>query len=478
MADGIRLKAGRKTYTYQIGVPGDLFGKVKGASGKAVRIVEVPLGTADRREALRKAAEARARQLTRFESIRKGLPLPDADLDRVAEEEHRRAFDLISAHYLDFHGKLDDLLVELGFQDLAIGMDGSRANPLLNGVSTTYYVRAKLIRLGREPTKESVTLLAESILGAQSAAVEMIRAGRTPPPLPGKPAIRSAARTGRAPRVSELVETYLASRAKLSDKTRKQARASIDQFATFADDPRVDAIDRVTVAAWAASLDSKGDAAATVNKHVSMVARFWQWAQDMNHVDEVAPNPFRRHRREVSEDDSTWMPFEPAELRKLLRPSEIRKHVLVALLTGMRASEIPAAEVKGSGTLRYFELGRGKTKAARRRIPVHPAMHGIADDWPEIRKMPGDTISEKFTAWRRECGIADDEKKKFHSLRKNFNEALVSAGVALTIRQALMGHKSGSLTDSVYLPNGPEFKLLIRAVRDVRYKGLKLPASN
>jgi integrase len=89
------------------------------------------------------------------------------------------------------------------------------------------------------------------------------------------------------------------------------------------------------------------------------------------------------------------------------------------------------------------------------------------------RKMPGDTI-RKFTAWRRECGIADDEKKKFHSLRKNFNEALVSAGIPLTIRQALMGHKSGSLTDSVYLPNGPEFKLLIRAVRSVKYKGLKL----
>jgi integrase len=474
MADGIRLKPGRRTYTFQIGVPGDLSGKIKGVSGKAVRIVEVPLGTADRREALRKAAEERARQLTRFESIRAGLPLPDADLERVAEEEHRRAFDLLSARYLDFHGKLADVDVELGFQDLAIGMDGSRANPLLNGVSTTDYARAKLLRLGREPTKESITSLGEAILRAQSAAVEMIRTGRTPPPLPGKPVLRSAARTGTAPRVSELVEKYLADRRKIADKTRKQAKASIDLFAAFADDPRVDGIDRATVAAWAASLDTKGDAAATVNKHVSMVARFWQWAQDMNHIDEAAPNPFRRHRREVSEDDSTWIPFEPAELRKLLRPSEIHRHVLVALLTAMRASEIPAAEMKGSGALRYFELGRGKTKAARRRIPVHPALHGIADDWPEIRKMPGDTISEKFTAWRRECGIADEEKKKFHSLRKNFNEALVSAGIPLTIRQALMGHKSGSLTDSIYLPNGPEFKLLIRSVRSVKYKGLKL----
>jgi len=477
MADGIRIKDGRKTYTYQIGVPRDLSGKIKGASGKPVRIVEVPLGTANRREALRKAAEERARQLTRFESVRKGLPLPDADLERVAEEEHRRAFDLLSARYLEFHGKLADVDLELEFQDLVIGMDGSRANPLLNGVSTTDYARAKLLRLGGQATKESVTSLGEAILRAQSAAVEMIRTGRKPPPLPGKPVIRSIARMGTAPRVSELVEKYLAerkSKGELTDKTAKQARTSIGLFADYADDPQVDGIDRSTVKLWAASLDSKG-ARATVIKHLSMVARFWQWCQeDEEYIEEPARNPFKGHHRTLEEDDSTWLPFEPVELRKLLRPSKIRDHILVGLFTGMRASEIPAAEVKGSGALRYFEIGRGKTKAARRRIPVHLALHGIADDWPEIRKMPGDTISEKFTAWRRECGIADKEKKKFHSLRKNFNEALVSANVPLTIRQALMGHKSGSLTDSIYLPNGPEFKLLIRAVRDVRYKGLKL----
>jgi len=458
----------RRAAVIQVAVPTDLIGKVKGAKGQPVRKIEVPLGpNATKADRAGKLAEIHRR----FESIRAGLPLPDADLEHIAEEEHRRAFDYLSARYLDYHGKLGELEVEIALQGVLLGSE--EANPLLNGVTTTAYATARLRRLGREPTKESVTSLADAILRAQSAAVEMIKTGRTPPPLPGKPVIRSAARTGIAPHVSELVESHLAGRVKLKDKTRNQARTSIQMFADFADDPRVDAIDRATVSAWASDRDSKGDAAATVNKHVSMVGKFWQWAQDKVHVEEGAPNPFLRHRREL-DPESTWQPFTTAELQKLLQPSTVRWHMIIALFSGLRDSELVGAKLKKHGGRHYFEVTGGKTKAARRNVPVHPTLIklGMAEEWPRFNKLSASVVSKRFTRWRKSQRVNRD-RVAFHSLRKNFTESLENAHVSTNLVAALLGHSRGFSLD-VYNPAGPEFKMLADAVAKVSYKGLKL----
>lgn len=458
----------RRAPVIQVAVPTDLIGKVKGARGQPVQKIEVPLGPGATKA---DAVEARARILRRFESIRAGLPLPDADLERVAEEEHRRAFDLLSARYLEFHGKLDELTLAVGLQDLLLGNE-TESNPLLNNVTTSAYAESKLRRLAREPTKESVGALADAILRAQSAAIEMIRTGRTPPPLPGKPVIRSAAR-GTAPRLSELVESYLASRAKLKDKTREQARTSIGLFADFADDPRADAIDRATVAAWADKLDSDGNAAATVNKHVSMVGKFWQWAQDKGHIPEGTASPFARHRREL-DPESTWQPFTMTELQKLLQPSTVRWHIIVALFSGLRDSELVRAKLKRHDGRHYFEVVGGKTKAARRNVPVHPTLIklGIVEEWPRFNKLSASVVSKRFTRWRQSQGIKRD-RVAFHSLRKNFTQTLENAHVSTNLVAALLGHSRGFSLD-VYNPAGPEFGMLADAVAKVAYKGLKL----
>src|SRR4030095_4225972 len=117
----------RRAPVVQVAVPTDLGGKVKGARGHPVRKIEVPLGAGATKD---DAVEGRAPILRRVGAIRAGLPLPDADLERVAEEEHRRAFDYLSARYLDYHGKLGELEVDIGLQGIASDV----ANPLLNGV--------------------------------------------------------------------------------------------------------------------------------------------------------------------------------------------------------------------------------------------------------------------------------------------------------------------------------------------------------
>jgi integrase len=138
----------------------------------------------------------------------------------------------------------------------------------------------------------------------------------------------------------------------------------------------------------------------------------------------------------------------------------------------MRDSEMVGATVKRHGRLWYFSIAGGKTKAARRNIPMHPVLIrlGIAKRWP--LGLTARVVSKRFTRLKRDRGI-NDPRKTLHSLRKNFTKALEDAGVSTNLAAALLGHSRGFSFD-VYNPAGPEFKNLAAAVATVSYPGLKL----
>ena len=98
---------------------------------------------------------------------------------------------------------------------------------------------------------------------------------------------------------------------------------------------------------------------------------------------------------------------------------------------------------------------------------------GFLEHHGELAKLS--RLSKKFTAWRRSQGITE-ERKKLHSLRKNFVEALERAGVPDPTISLLVGHKGKrGFTLSRYPPGGPGLKMLAAAVAKVSYRGLRLP---
>jgi integrase len=121
-------------------------------------------------------------------------------------------------------------------------------------------------------------------------------------------------------------------------------------------------------------------------------------------------------------------------------------------------------------------VASGKTKAARRNVPVHPTFdQGRDRKMVAIHRLSASVVSRRFTRWRRSQGITRD-KVTFHSLRKNFTESLENAHVSPNLVAALLGHGRGFSLD-VYSPAGPEFELRADAVAKVQYKGLKLAVS-
>src|SRR5262249_8531127 len=154
---------------------------------------------------------------------RKGVKITDAEIQVIAEDEARRAYDALAAKFLVDHGRLPRLAAE---QQLALELDVAVnvTNPLLPGnAKTSAYAAQRLARMGLAPEPEIVDRLANAILAGQRAAVDALQRG-TVLHLPTRPAPTMRAAAGSASKVSELVNAYIADRTELKDKTRKQIR--------------------------------------------------------------------------------------------------------------------------------------------------------------------------------------------------------------------------------------------------------------
>lgn len=159
----------------------------------------------------------------------------------------------------------------------------------------------------------------------------------------------------------------------------------------------------------------------------------------------------------VYEDERFWVP-------------------LIGLFTGMRESEICGLTVNDitfdpDSGVHVFHVREGKTKNARRLIPVHPELEriGIIRYWNEAKtakverlfpNLKGDahgdyatTFTKWFTRYRQETGTYE-RWKDFHSLRHLFNTLLKRQVVGSDdIVRSLMGHAPKHEMTAVYFHN-------------------------
>lgn len=223
-----------------------------------------------------------------------------------------------------------------------------------------------------------------------------------------------------SPRITELIEPYVTSRASLAEKTRGMIRASLKLLAAH-HGRTLAKLDRRVVERWADAMAAQGLAPATCNAHISKCSGFWRWAKKRGHVEGESP-----FADQWLEGEGKRERFTIDELNKLTQPSPLRWHILAVLFAGLRLSELVKARVEHGAFFIAEEEADGKTEAAERIIPLHSTMIrlGFESEWSKANTIPADTVSEKFTAWRRSHGIGAPEgersDKTFHSLRHNF----------------------------------------------------------
>jgi integrase len=526
--NGRYLRQRRSRWLVQVAVPTDLrdhFGKAN---------IETYLRTSDRREAERRAHSAVAEILDRFERARAGQPL---QIRSAAEAELRRAYDRLTADFLESHSKLPEIAKAMA-EDLSDPLLAAlNDNPLL-GESTVEYARKMIRRAGAEPTEATVTSLSEAILRAQAAAIAMLQNGLAPPPLSNRP-VQRPSKAGAGLSVADVAARYLTERqrdprAKMTAQTEAQVRTTFRLFAdhmagaSFRDVTRehagtfLDALaslhphyGRQSGAADLSLADllkkypAKDDAGLsnkTINRHQSALKTLFRWARKRGHFE--GENPFddlARARAPLSK--TTWQPFTSAELTSLFAGAAFetlpairtlataRPWIMaVALFSGMRQGEIcelDAEDIDTRNGIPYFNITAAKSEAGVRLVPIHstliklgfldyvkgagsgPLFPGIAPAGPDKKR--AHTLASRFPAFRRKQGV-DRPRVAFHSFRKNFVRALEIAKVDRDRAALIVGHERG-FTFRVYNPEGLDMSTLCEVVEAVNFPGFSLLAS-
>jgi integrase len=144
------------------------------------------------------------------------------------------------------------------------------------------------------------------------------------------------------------------------------------------------------------------------------------------------------------------------------------------------AAQLQREDVKEADGVPYFDIRAGdgrllKTSSSQRVVPIHSKLIevGILEHpFPPIPgygpdKKPGRALSEKFTNWRRACGITRPNVSA-HSMRSTFAQAMDVANVSITDAAILLGH-SRAISFGVYSKAGPGLERLRAAVEQVVY---------
>jgi integrase len=297
-------------------------------------------------------------------------------------------------------------------------------------------------------------------------------------------------------RFSVAAEAYLAERqrdrgTRMAESSLREHRTAYRLFRDYAEDPTLGAIDRRMASGFLDTIsrldpgwgkhagvklmplkdlvrkygvEKGGLSNNTLNHYVSALSALYRWCRRRGDV--TGDNPFSEQSRKIG--DAGWVPYERAEIKSLLAQVEdpLRWYVLIAMYSGLRLGEICASKIEREHGVYYFNVTAGKTKNARRKVPVHSELlrAGILDT--DYRTMKSAEVTNKFNQLRQRIGLTRD-RLSFHSLRKNFTTALDEAAVSSSDIAMLLGH-SRSFSLDVY-SGGPGLRRLRSVVEQVRY---------
>lgn len=304
--------------------------------------------------------------------------------------------------------------------------------------------------------------------------------------------------TGRATPLLHHADSWLAeggAKGPLRERTRAQYRSDLIALMRWMAmaklPPTIEAITRATAGRYITQTLAGLDRG-TANRKISSPSSYWRWLVRRGHAE---TNPWHdqslaKVRTGTTRDDPKRA-FTDDEVAALLAGApdlELADLIRVAALSGMRLDE-PYRLLVSDCAGGWFDLRRAKTKAGRRRIPIHSALVEIIERrtrdqppggflFPEPgperpgreRSMP---VSKRFRTYRKRCGVHDarpgvrQSAVTFHSFRHWFVTKAREAQNDRALVAAVVGHEVGNITDDRY-SGGPSDERKRACVESVR----------
>lgn len=340
--------------------------------------------------------------------------------------------------------------------------DGVRA--MIRGVAHDTYIMPAAVALGTTTTAD----LGDALDAVPAAAT-------------AKAARFEAIATGAAVALLNHVDAYLAT-ATMAEKSKSMARRSIVRFAETC--PYTADVTPQAVQGWIDG-QAAGASRATVQRTVTEVRGLWRYMVQRS-LAPATPDPFAG--RHVHGQESTERkPFAPADVVRLhllaseAGDTELADIIAVGMWTGARIEEIAALTVAdvdlGVGAI---VVRAGKTDAAARTIPVHPALaptlarliggrkdgHVFADMGTSKYGDRSGAVSKRFGRLKKSAGFG--EEYVYHSIRKTVATMLENAGVSENVAADILGHEKPRITYGLY-SGGATLEVKAAAIRLLAY---------
>jgi integrase len=253
-----------------------------------------------------------------------------------------------------------------------------------------------------------------------------------------------------------------------------------------------------------------GSSPATVRQQIGLLKALLSVAVNM---ELIRSNPAAGVTTELEKHAKVArLPFTTKDVQRIVDklPSSGARYwiPLISLYSGMRLEEIGQLAPPDVGTETYIDAhgaehavpviyvtdegeGQGlKNAASRRRVPLHPELVRLgfveyataqqgARIFSELGKTKTGRETHGFSRWfggflRTQCEITD-KRKAFHSFRHLFKDVMREHGVPEDVSDALSGHTNGSVARN-YGGNYYPLRPLVEAMGRYKVHGLKLPA--
>lgn len=215
----------------------------------------------------------------------------------------------------------------------------------------------------------------------------------------------------------------------------------------------------------------------TVNKHVSRLSSFFEWARQHGYIQDniFAGLTVRKPKAKASAARPAYSQHDVQALLGSLNPAADARHwlPLLGLYTGARINELAqlhVADIKVVDGIDVFDINQGSTDKqlknaqSERLVPVHSELitRGLLDHVKALRSKGEKRLFPKFPGGRDGHGQAASRwfqrhrkrhklQPDFHALRHTCATRLREAGVAEDVVAELLGHSYGaSMSFGVY----------------------------
>ena len=190
--------------------------------------------------------------------------------------------------------------------------------------------------------------------------------------------------------------------------------------------------------------------------------------------------------------EDTYSQFENEEIELLINnieEKEIKNLIIIATITGMRIGEILNLKINDILKHNYtylINISNSKTENGKRKIPVKFDFNFIIDEQKQKKKNEdflffneekeknrNDKIQKRAMYQIRK--FIKEDKKVFHSFRKNFTQLLYKNNIEELYIKLLLGHSlKDNLSFNVYNLSRIENQTLINEIEKINFKELFL----